>query len=124
LTRREFCLRRKAQNCFHFRLVSLLVSSAVEQQNGKEIKAYHVGIGRKNFPVPVDEREASALIFKPDWIPPDSAWMQRTKGVTPYERIAASEACNPHSSATSRSTHCRGRPFGKPIQCDQADEAL
>jgi hypothetical protein len=64
-------------------------------QNGKEIQAYHVGIGRKNFPVPVGEREASALIFNPDWIPPDSAWVRRTKGVVPYERIAASDARNP-----------------------------
>jgi lipoprotein-anchoring transpeptidase ErfK/SrfK len=64
-------------------------------QNGKEIKAYHVAIGRKNFPVPVGEREATALIFNPDWIPPNSAWVQHTEGVEPYERITASDPRNP-----------------------------
>ncbi len=43
-------------------------------QNGKEVGAYHIGIGQKNFPVPVGERDAAAIIFNPHWIPPGSAW--------------------------------------------------
>jgi lipoprotein-anchoring transpeptidase ErfK/SrfK len=49
-------------------------------QNGKEVSAYHVGIGQKNFPLPVGEREAASIIFNPHWIPSDSVW-------APYEKI-------------------------------------
>jgi hypothetical protein len=64
-------------------------------QNGKEVKAYDIGIGRKNFPLPIGEREANAIIFNPRWIPPDSAWVRRTAGVEPYERIEPGDARNP-----------------------------
>lgn len=64
-------------------------------QNGKEIRTYHIGIGRKSFPVPIGEREASAIIFNPNWIPPDSAWVRRQSGVEPYERINAGDPRNP-----------------------------
>jgi lipoprotein-anchoring transpeptidase ErfK/SrfK len=56
-------------------------------QNGKEVSAYHIGIGQKNFPVPVGEREAAAIIFNPQWIPPDVAWASRGNGVSPDEKI-------------------------------------
>jgi lipoprotein-anchoring transpeptidase ErfK/SrfK len=49
-------------------------------QNGKEVRAYHIGIGHKNFPVPVGEREATAIIFNPHWVPSDGVW-------APYEKI-------------------------------------
>jgi lipoprotein-anchoring transpeptidase ErfK/SrfK len=45
-------------------------------QNGKEVSVYQIGIGQKAFPVPVGEREATAIIFNPHWIPSDSAWAQ------------------------------------------------
>ncbi|MDQ3009799.1 MAG: L,D-transpeptidase [Acidobacteriota bacterium] len=64
-------------------------------QNGTEVAVYQVGIGRKSFPVPVGEREATAIIFNPNWIPPDSAWVRRTKGVEPYEKITADDPRNP-----------------------------
>lgn len=64
-------------------------------QNGKEVRSYNVGIGRKNFPVPLGEREASAVIFNPYWIPPDSAWVRRAKDVSPYERIKPGDPRNP-----------------------------
>lgn len=64
-------------------------------QNGTEVAVYSIGIGRKNFPVPVGEREATAIIFNPNWIPPDSAWVRRTKGVEPYEKITADDPRNP-----------------------------
>jgi hypothetical protein len=56
---------------------------------------YQIGIGRKNFSVPVGEREATAVIFNPNWIPPNSAWVHRTKGVEPYEKITADDTRNP-----------------------------
>jgi len=64
-------------------------------QNGAEVRVYQIGIGRKNFPVPVGERVATAVIFNPNWIPPDSAWVRRTKGVEPYEKITADDPRNP-----------------------------
>ena len=64
-------------------------------QNGAEVKTYQIGIGRKDFPVPIGEREARQIIFNPNWIPPDSAWVRRARGVEPYERITASDPRNP-----------------------------
>lgn len=64
-------------------------------QNGAEVAVYPIGIGRKNFPVPVGERGATAVIFNPNWIPPDSAWVRHAKGVEPYEKIAANDPRNP-----------------------------
>jgi hypothetical protein len=43
-------------------------------QNGREVSAYPIGIGRKNFPLPVGERQAAAIIFNPHWIPSESVW--------------------------------------------------
>jgi hypothetical protein len=56
-------------------------------QNGKEVSAYHIGIGQKNFPVPVGEREAAAVIFNPSWIPSDSELTPSVNGVSPDEKI-------------------------------------
>jgi hypothetical protein len=56
-------------------------------QNGKEVSAYHIGIGHKDFPIPVGEREAAAIIFNPSWVPPDSKFAPRVDGVSPDERI-------------------------------------
>jgi hypothetical protein len=57
-------------------------------QNGKEVSAYHIGIGNKNFPLPVGEREATAIIFNPHWVPSDSVW-------APYEKIKPNDP-SPH----------------------------
>jgi lipoprotein-anchoring transpeptidase ErfK/SrfK len=56
-------------------------------QNGKEVSAYHIGIGQKNFPVPVGEREATTIIFNPSWIPADSAWASLGAGVSSNDRV-------------------------------------
>lgn len=48
-------------------------------QNGKEVSAYHIGIGRKDFPLPVGEREATAIIFNPNWVPSDGVWAPNEK---------------------------------------------
>jgi lipoprotein-anchoring transpeptidase ErfK/SrfK len=48
-------------------------------QNGNVVSAYNIGIGQKNFPLPVGEREATAIIFNPQWIPPDSVWAANEK---------------------------------------------
>ncbi|MCI0389741.1 MAG: L,D-transpeptidase [Acidobacteria bacterium] len=66
-------------------------------QNGKVVSAYHIGIGNKNFPVPVGEREATAIIFNPQWIPSDSAWAPRSEGFSTFERIMPN-GTRPHLS--------------------------
>lgn len=67
-------------------------------QNGKEVKTYDVGIGRKKFPIVIGERQVNDIIFNPNWIPPDSEWVQESAGVEPYERIEASDPRNPLGS--------------------------
>lgn len=64
-------------------------------QNGKEVKTYDIGIGRKSFPVVIGEREATEIIFNPAWIPPDSEWVREAEGIEPYERIEPGDPDNP-----------------------------
>src|SRR6476619_6350704 len=64
-------------------------------QNGKEVKSYYVGVGMKEYPIYVGEREATEVIWNPAWIPPDSDWVSSHKGVKPGEVIKASDPRNP-----------------------------
>lgn len=64
-------------------------------QNGKEVKSYYVGVGMKDYPIYVGEREATEIIWNPAWIPPDSDWVSSHKGVRPGEVIKASDPRNP-----------------------------
>lgn len=64
-------------------------------QNGKEIETYPVGVGRKNFPIPIGLRDAEKIILNPNWIPPDSEWVRESEGVEPYEKIPADSPDNP-----------------------------
>ena len=61
-------------------------------QDGREVATYHVGVGRKAFPIPVGERRATRVILNPAWIPPASGWV---KGVRPGQVIKASDPRNP-----------------------------
>ncbi|MGI8812309.1 MAG: L,D-transpeptidase [Pyrinomonadaceae bacterium] len=64
-------------------------------QNGKEIKSYYVGVGRKNYPIPVGMRSADKIILNPTWIPPDSEWVRNSDSVEPYQKITADDPLNP-----------------------------
>jgi murein L,D-transpeptidase YcbB/YkuD len=64
-------------------------------QNGKEVKSYYVGVGMKEYPIYIGEREATEVIWNPAWIPPDSDWVSSHKGVKPGEVIKASDPRNP-----------------------------
>ena len=64
-------------------------------QNGKEVRTYPIGIGMKEFPIIIGEREATEIIWNPSWIPPDSDWVHEMKGVKAGEVIKASDARNP-----------------------------
>jgi hypothetical protein len=64
-------------------------------QDGREVKSYNVGVGMKDYPIYIGEREATEVIWNPPWIPPASDWVSSHKGVTPGEVIKASDPRNP-----------------------------
>ena len=64
-------------------------------QNGREVKSWSVGVGMKDYPIYIGEREAREVIWNPNWIPPSSDWVRGTKGVRPGEVIKASDPRNP-----------------------------
>ncbi|HEY0078297.1 MAG TPA: L,D-transpeptidase [Pyrinomonadaceae bacterium] len=64
-------------------------------QNGREVKSYPVGVGMKEFPIVVGEREATEVIWNPIWIPPDSDWVREMRTVEPGDIIKASDTRNP-----------------------------
>lgn len=64
-------------------------------QDGKEVKTYEIGVGRKEFPLVIGMRKATQVIWNPEWIPPDSEWVEDTKDVEPGERIEADDPRNP-----------------------------
>lgn len=64
-------------------------------QNGKEVKTYQIGVGRKKFPIRVGERKATQIIWNPEWVPPDSSWVLESEAVEPGERIEADDPRNP-----------------------------
>ncbi len=64
-------------------------------QNGKEVKTYWVGVGMKDYPIYIGLRRASAVIWNPVWIPPDSEWVTGHKGVKPGEVIQPNDPRNP-----------------------------
>jgi lipoprotein-anchoring transpeptidase ErfK/SrfK len=64
-------------------------------QNGREVKTYAIGVGKKDFPISIGEKQASEIIWNPDWIPPNSEWVTGRKGVKAGEVIRASDPRNP-----------------------------
>lgn len=63
-------------------------------QGNKEVKLYQIGIGRKEFPLPSGLRFAKEVIFNPEWVPPDSSWVEE-HDVVPGERVEADDPRNP-----------------------------
>ncbi|HEV3467838.1 MAG TPA: L,D-transpeptidase [Pyrinomonadaceae bacterium] len=64
-------------------------------QNGREVKSYSVGVGKKDYPIYIGEREVTEVIWNPSWIPPSSDWVRGRKGVRPGQVIKASDPRNP-----------------------------
>jgi lipoprotein-anchoring transpeptidase ErfK/SrfK len=64
-------------------------------QNGKLVKTYEIGVGRKDFPIDISNRKIRQVIFNPEWVPPDSSWVNRDPKVTPGEHIMAGDSRNP-----------------------------
>jgi lipoprotein-anchoring transpeptidase ErfK/SrfK len=65
-------------------------------QNGKEVKTYEIGVGRKEFPLAIGMRRATQVIWNPEWVPPDSDWVEESHSdVQPGEHIDADDPRNP-----------------------------
>lgn len=65
-------------------------------QNGKEVKTYEIGVGRKEYPLVIGLRRAPQVIWNPEWVPPDSDWVENSHSdVQPGEHIDADDPRNP-----------------------------
>lgn len=64
-------------------------------QNGREVRSWNIGVGMKDYPIYIGEREANEVIWNPSWIPPSSDWVTGHKGVRAGEVIKASDPRNP-----------------------------
>jgi hypothetical protein len=64
-------------------------------QNEREVKSWYIGVGMKDYPIYIGEREAREVIWNPPWIPPSSDWVRGHKGVRVGEVIKASDPRNP-----------------------------
>lgn len=64
-------------------------------QNGREVKTYQIGVGRKNFPLVIGGQKASQIIWNPEWIPPNSPWVEESEDVEPGEVVDADDSRNP-----------------------------
>lgn len=65
-------------------------------QNGKEVKTYEIGVGQKEFPLAIGMRRATQIIWNPEWVPPDSDWVEESHSdVQPGEHIDADDPRNP-----------------------------
>ena len=52
-------------------------------QNGKEVKSYQIGVGRKKYPLRIGERKATEIVWNPEWVPPESSWVLESDEVEP-----------------------------------------
>jgi lipoprotein-anchoring transpeptidase ErfK/SrfK len=65
-------------------------------QNNKEVKTYEIGVGQKEYPLVIGMRRATQIIYNPEWVPPDSDWVEESHSdVEPGEHIDAGDPRNP-----------------------------
>ena len=64
-------------------------------QSGREVASYFVGVGKRDHPIVIGQRQATEIIWNPNWIPPDSPWVRGMASVRPGEVIRASDPRNP-----------------------------
>ena len=64
-------------------------------QNDREVKSYFVGVGMKDYPIYIGEREATEVIWNPSWIVPSSDWTRGRKGVKPGQVVKPTDPNNP-----------------------------
>jgi lipoprotein-anchoring transpeptidase ErfK/SrfK len=64
-------------------------------QDGSQAQTYEIGVGRKEYPIVIGSRKAWQIIWNPEWVPPDSVWVARMRGVSPGEHLEAGDPHNP-----------------------------
>lgn len=64
-------------------------------QNDREVKSYFVGVGMKDYPIYIGDREATEVIWNPVWIVPSSDWTRGRKGVKPGQVVKPTDPNNP-----------------------------
>ena len=64
-------------------------------QNDREVKSYFVGVGMKDYPIYIGDREATEVIWNPVWIVPSSDWTRGRKGVRPGQVVKPTDPGNP-----------------------------
>lgn len=64
-------------------------------QNDREVKTYFVGVGLLDHPIFIGSRTAQEIIWNPNWIAPNSDWVDEMKGVKKGEVIKPTDARNP-----------------------------
>lgn len=65
-------------------------------QNGKEVRTYEIGVGMKKYPIVIGERNVTQVIWNPEWVPPDSEWVNESHSdVEPGEHVEAGDPRNP-----------------------------
>lgn len=65
-------------------------------QNGKEVRTYEIGVGMKKYPIVIGERRVTQVIWNPEWVPPDSEWVNEShSNVEPGEHVEAGDPRNP-----------------------------
>ena len=64
-------------------------------QAGKEVKTWPIAIGLEKWPLPSGSRTAERMIINPEWVPPNSDWVEDVKDVKPGERVPPGDKRNP-----------------------------
>jgi hypothetical protein len=64
-------------------------------QNGKEVKSYEIAVARPDFPMEAGHYRISQVIWNPEWVPPDSRWVNKMRRVQPGEHIGPTDKRNP-----------------------------
>ena len=64
-------------------------------QNEREVKTYPIGVGTEDFPIIIGLREASHIVWNPDWVPPTSGWIADSTKVKAGEIIKPTDPRNP-----------------------------
>ena len=83
-------------------------------QNGKEIKAYPIGVGLLDYPVKIGILQASSVEWNPVWIPPSSDWIERSSTVKPGELVLPTDPRNPLGNGhRCRTRSCRHGACGR-----------
>ena len=64
-------------------------------ENGQLVKAYKIGIGYPEFPLPEGMRAARSIIFNPTWTPPDEPWVESSRQLKVGQKVPAGDKLNP-----------------------------